>query len=298
MREIKFVTNENKHTYIELVSTWLQNDWQNRGRPENHFFHNLHIIQTFLNKNQGVVALTAENQLAGYMVWDLTEDRERADIVIIEVSEHLRRQGIMTAMLKAFSDRFKDILVLYANVIPQSEGVFENAGWVAHCHVSNKLYYKVLAPSLQPVSELPAEGLAIAVCPVDFYVVRTDPAQYREQFQYFPVDAELGGSLSKPIIHEFNSDYYMATYFNGALVEQGKAKHIFSSDPVCSLLGLLILNKFSPENFGNYKGKDADLHGSKRFRFAGSHAGLFHHDDSENDSDREVGSLPSAGLGK
>ncbi len=237
-----FTNDENKDQYLKAVLGWLQADYEQLGEPVGHFWHNRSIIANVFEECKAMVALNSEQEVIGYMIWS-NYNPISIEIDIVEVKENYRRQGIMKKMLNSFLERFPETCVLTGSVIPQSEEVFNNFGFVK----KERKHFKIVKPHLTASHTLP-DGPVIAVCSDNFYAVNQNPEKYKDKMQYFKIQLDNNGKLLEPIITDYHYEGYIGIYLNQSLVTSGKAKHLFNNDGCFTSMGtaLFVLTKISP----------------------------------------------------
>lgn len=291
---IQFLNEQNKSEYENLVLTWLRSDFDKKKKvaleeleklkteylrkndldlddgfeiPEealaiNSFWHNRETISRAFNNYQAMVFLNEQQEAIGPMIWDDITDC-RANIIIVEVKEDYRRQGIFKKMLTELGNEFTDIHVLSASVLQKAEKVYCQLGWknTSHFANKNKEYYQIIKDGLSPVSELP-NGQVIAICPVDYYEVKNNSDKYRHMMQYFQINLDEDRKSQQPILMEFipnsyenSPNNYVGVYFNKELIAEGKAKHIFEYQAFDSINNLLIINRILPINLALFNEK-------------------------------------------
>jgi len=253
-----FINERNKQGYSTQVLDWLRNDFINKGNPENHFWNNSDVIQEAFEECRAMIVLSERNELVGYMVW--RNIGCRAEIVIVEVVDEYRRKGICKKMLEAFTNEFqKEISILTATVIPQSEKIFKRMGWESTADINQtKKFYKMVGHHLKPQKDLPTEGCAVAILSqvnalpgeeLEFYTIKKYLEKFSDRMQYFKIELDENHKLKVPIIAPFScsEDYegYIGLYFDGKLIIEGKARYLFNN---CVIAGsnLLILDRIDP----------------------------------------------------
>lgn len=231
--EFVFIDDQNKAQLMIKLGTWLAEDFIKRGEPGNHFFHNINLIEAAFKRCDAMLALNEADEIVAYMTWGKYDSG--AEIVIVEVREDCRQQGLFRNMLSAFSNKFTALSVLTASVLPQSQNVFARLGW--ELIGSSKLFFKMLKPVIPSYKELP-HGLCVAVFSssdlpalhekTDFYKVQAKPTKY--QIQYYELSLDTSGKLINSIVTKFDHEGYIGLYVNKKLISEGKAKHLFESN--------------------------------------------------------------------
>ena len=187
---IKFITEENKDKYREMVLNWLKSDYDKLGKPNDHFWHNKNAIIWAFNSRKAMVVLNNQKEVVGYMIWSIIGIR--AEVDIIEVRKDCRRQGIFRQMLDTFSSKSTSISVLSASVLPQAETAFRRVGWEIKYGNNRKKHIKVIRPGLRALNILP-NGRVIAICSktetdgrgyTDFYMIKGNQ-KYEHLMKYF-----------------------------------------------------------------------------------------------------------------
>ena len=250
---ITYINKDNKQHYKQTVLRWLKADFEAQENPQQHFWNNRKIIASAFDKCNALVTLDENNQnkFVSYMIWSNYKDVIEVDI--IEVRKKYRRQGIFRKMLSIFSEKFPDVLLLSACVLPQSEEAFRKLGWQDASTKNSrgfKQHYKILKPGLEALDVLP-NGFAIAVCSNDYYQVKNSPDDYKQVTKYFGISVDENKKLHQPIITNFHYEGYIGIYLNKKLIANGKAKHLFKNN-VCHE-NLLVINKIIPENPSLFK---------------------------------------------
>ena len=241
---IKFINESNKDKYLNQVIAWLKEDYLEQGEPENHFWHNIDLIESSFDEGKALVVVNATKAVIGYMIWNL--DGSRAEINIVEVNEACRGQGVLKKILLEFTHQYSDIAILTASVLPQSERVFAKLGWAyVENHNHQKKYFSIVKPIVLAQQTL-LEGRIIAVCSEDPYKVKSHPNKYKHLMKYFPVELDTEGKLSLPIITDFNYEGYVGIYMNKESIIDGKAKHLFQNTTAHASANLLIIDKIIP----------------------------------------------------
>jgi hypothetical protein len=246
--QIVFINNENKVKYSKEVLTYLESDFHKRVAPSRHFWYNKDTIADAFENCTAMIVLNDSKQVIGYMIWHIHESR--AEIVIVEVRENYRRQGICRKMLEEFCNKFCDIYLLTASPIPQSKEIFKKTGWGSVLDPNNReKFFKIVKSALQPLDTLPI-GRVIAVCPEDYYQVLTTLKKgenLRHPMQYFQIDVLENEKLREPIIIPgFYYENYIGVYFNQKLIDQGKAKHLFKNQKIFD--NFLVISSITPIN--------------------------------------------------
>ncbi|OGT21446.1 MAG: hypothetical protein A3C55_06310 [Gammaproteobacteria bacterium RIFCSPHIGHO2_02_FULL_42_13] len=254
-----FIDEENKQRYSRKVLSWLKSDFERREDPaSSHFWHNERIIAQAFEGCNALVVIDTHKRLVGYMIW--ARDEVSAEIEIVEVIEKFRRQGVFKKMLSDFLDKFTNVSILFATVLPQAREIFRQAGWQMTQDLNgDEKFYRIIKPSLCPVDTLP-DGRAIAIFSnvdvigprphidsgryVDFYVVKANPSHY--PLKYFQIDLDETGKLRIPLITNFHHEGYIGVYFNKKLIAQGKAKHLFEGRTAFSDSSFLIISRIVP----------------------------------------------------
>ena len=228
---IKFSDEKSSDEYADIVLKFLQLDFESKGRPSGHFYHNRQIIENSFRENTALIAVDGENFI-GYMIWSYEIGGPKATIDIVEVKREYRQQGVFRRMRQDFLARFQDVCVLFADPIPQSEKIFSEAsGWQAIV-VENqqRRRMKTVKAALSPSDALPM-GPVIAICPFEnFYYVAQNLEKYQDKMKYFKIKLNSDGILMEPIIARYSADSYVALFVNGTLVAQNKVRNLFSGD--------------------------------------------------------------------
>lgn len=241
MFEIVFITQNNKDQYVEETLNWLKSDFQKKGEPKWHFWHNRDVISTAFSRCDAMVVLNDQKCAIGYMVWH--RDSVSAGISIVEVKKEYRRQGICKQMLSAFSDEFPEIAVLTATVLEQSKTIFRKMGWKGTYDINkHEVFFKTIRPCMQPLDTLP-NGRVIAVCSGDFYKIKVDLKKYQDKMKYFQIDLGTDDKLQQPIITEFYYEGYVGIYLNKNIVLENKTKYLFRDNKIHLSGSLLVIDK-------------------------------------------------------
>ena len=262
--QIIFINEDNKSKYLQAVLTWLETDFDAKQQPSRHFWHNRERITQVFDDFHAMVVINAQEEVLGYMIWGINMDAVQIEIDIVEVREDQRRQGIFKNMLAELVNKYPDVCVLTASVLPQSEQVFNNAGWKKISVYYDRLrttYYKIIKPVLPQLSTLP-DGRAIAVFSqadvadpkerVDFYMVQAEPDKYKDRIKYFQLDLVHEGKLRMPLVTSYHWEGYIGVYLNQKLIAEGKARHLFVNEPDGS--NLFFLNKIQPQKPELFRG--------------------------------------------
>lgn len=257
MVNVVVAIDDNKENLATRVLGWLGQDFIQRGSPSYHFWHNHKVIGQAFERCEGLVAFDEkEDEIVGYLVWNFSGDKTRAEIDIVEVVESYRRQGVFKAMLAALLEAYGSIVVLTAcHVLPQSEVIFRALGWQVVESDRQKTFYKSVKPAVIAQTEVP-DGPALAVFSkfnladprgrVDFYRVKHSPEKYT--LQYFPLQLR-GMELLQPIIMPFHYEGYLGVFSDKKMLVEGKPSHLFSLNPCSgSLLVLASLAGLRKEN--------------------------------------------------
>lgn len=231
----------------EHILTWIeqQENFDVSGRPKHHFWYNVNDIANAFQYLNAMVVLDEQNSVIAFLTWDLTSTLV-AEITIIEVQDVHQHQGVGSAMLNAFVNKFNHLYALTTDLLPNTSGFFQKTGWaiIENQHQA----FKMIQSGVIPDTELP-EGWVIAICLEDFYTVINAPQQYQAAMKYFQITFDQSGELSQPIITPFKHESYMAIYFNRRLIENGKAKHLFQNgDQIDNGDPILAMKTFSPIN--------------------------------------------------
>jgi len=251
---IVFTDAGNKTQYLREVLTWLEADFHKRGDPLSGSFWNNHdVIEAAFDECRAMVALS-RNKAVGFMIWAMKSGSDRLiEIDIVEVKSTYRRKGIFTNMLAAFVDKFTNVCVLSAHVLPQAEAVFRALGWSKTMHNqlnSTYSHYKIIRPVLPELTELP-DGDAIAVFSqanvrtavltpeeklIDAYRVMEQQGKYLKK--YFKIDLDGDQKLRIPLIVPFHYEGYVGVYHDKKLIAEGKARYVFENMPCPGFLAI------------------------------------------------------------
>jgi len=247
-----FITGTNLEQYLQAVMSWLEQDFYAKDEPDRHFWHNRGTISEAFCNFQAMVAIQQDtSEVVAYMIWSHPETA--AEIDIIEVKQDHRRRGIFSMMQNDFVERYKTVAMLTGAPIPESEHVFDNAGWhkIKNRNGDIKIY-KMVKQSVPPLSEL-SHGHVVAVCNVDFYEVQRNREKYAKIMQYFPIALDAQDNLLTPIITPSNYDSYVAVYFNGELLVENKARRIFEGTTWA--VGHFVLTQFNATDDSVFENK-------------------------------------------
>lgn len=245
MYEIIFIAENNKKQYKKALLSWLKSDFIKQGFPQNHFWHNQEIIGNAFDSCHAMVVINKQKKIIGYMIW--TSYEGGAEIDIIEVKKEYRKKGIAKKMLSEFSEKFSDVYLLCASVLPQAVEFFTKIGWESTIdHNQRKKFFKIIRTVLEPLNELP-DGKVIGICSEDFYKVKNNPLQYQHLMRYFPIELDADKKLRVPIATTFIYEGYISIYLNKELIAEGKARHLFANQ-ICHGTSLLVINKIEPLN--------------------------------------------------
>lgn len=239
---IKFISKDNKDKHKKIVLGWLEHDFNLQGEPKFHFWHNHATIAEAFENGCAMVALDDQEKFIGYMVWTCQNNSTICEIDIVEVKKHSRNQGVFKAMIAALQEKYPQVLILTASVIPQSTEIFKKMGWAIanSSHGSLTSYFKIISPILESQNEL-LHGLVIVICNEDFYRVQADPRKYQASIKYFQIEITDTYQLKTPIIIPFHYEGYVAIYRDGKLLAEGKSKHLFDNE--CCYNNLLVIDK-------------------------------------------------------
>ncbi|CAL5998509.1 Conserved_hypothetical protein [Hexamita inflata] len=239
-----FINKQNLVKYLSNVMLYLDLDYNNQNKPNNHFQNNKDTICEAFNCNTAMVVVNNKDELVGYMIWRICG--QRLEIDIAEVKEEYRGRGIFKNMIQAILDNYVDVAVLIGSILPQSQLVFERMGWVKIDQDSNN-FIKTIKPISQQLSELP-DGLCVAVFSkfdlldqkkyLDYYIIKDNVNKYK--LKYFKIDLDESGRLNIPIVTKFEYEGYIGIFFNKQLIKDGKAKQLFKN---ATYKNLLILDK-------------------------------------------------------
>ena len=252
---IQFTNEKNKDEYAAIVLGWLESDFERRQKPRGHFWNNAQQIQGAFTKCEGLVALSDQGELMGFMTWSYALDKPNAVIDMVEVKEEYRRQGIFKKMLTSFCMHFPEVCILIAYPIPQSEKIFMASGWEK---TRSDGCIKVVKPGLSPSDTLP-DGQVLAICSrSEFYDVSKNLEKYKSAMKYFKINMDDHGKLMEPIITRYSRDSYIGVYMNKQLLAQHKADYLLSNtsyfgfdDYSSPKGGCLIINKIIPSDLAS-----------------------------------------------
>lgn len=251
--KICFANEQNKYNLREQVGNWLADDYYQKGKQSHHFFHNISTIYENFNVSCGMIVTNEKGHLVGFMTW-IRNQTAKAEINIVEVNEYYRGKGVFKKMLIELSNKYPNIFILTAHVIPQSQHVFAHLGWqnTGHSQGTLKAFYHLIQPGVEPVDELP-DGHVIAICPEDYYEVADNFKKYQNQMKYYKVDLDGNQLLLKPIIaesvlspQESSPNGYVAVYFNREFITSGKVKHILESGTFDWIGNILVIDQIKP----------------------------------------------------
>lgn len=235
MIKIDFATEANKQEIKQLVLAWLENDFQKKNQPSNHFWHNQSVIANAFDSCSGMVVRDEHQQFVAYMVWSFYSNKTGAEIDIVEVQESYRGQGIFKQMLSAFSNELPQVAVLSVSALEQAQPVFEKLGWQhaassssSWLRISDRVRFKHVKPAMPTTNILP-NGVAIAICSEDFYQVKTHPEHYVDKVSYLTPEIAHDYSLTQPVVATCHKDGYLGFYLDQKLIHECKPKHLTDS---------------------------------------------------------------------
>lgn len=238
-----FVDELNKSKYKKTVLAWLESDYHKKENPEGHFWHNRGLIEESFDDCTAMIALNEQGIFVSYMIWEFFDNDIGAEIHIIEVKKEYQKQGIFKKMITDFAEKFTDIAVLSARVLPQSREAFRKAGW----EKQREKHTKTIKPSVLALNSLP-DGQVIATCSENFYKVQNNPEQYKDLMKYFQIQLDNNGRLLTPVVTAYYYEHYIGIYLNKKLIAEGKAKHLFNYEDISGCSELLTLARIRPEN--------------------------------------------------
>ena len=206
---------------------WLQNDFEQRESPKQHFLNNSSIIADSFREHNGMLALEDNDELVAYMVWSYSGNKKTPvmTIDIVEVLEKHQNKGIFKRMMSALYAKFPHILVFTWQSIADSVEKFRHLGFqerVDNHGISH--FHKQMRDSVIGTDIL-LEGLAIGITSVDYYEVCKKPDSYPKK--YFGIKVDGNQNLELPIIAPYHKEGYVGVYFNKTLITAGKARHLF-----------------------------------------------------------------------
>lgn len=126
--QMEFSDQKNSSEFKNIVIKWLLADWRRHGFPFEHFWHNRDFISGAFDDHSALIAFNQKREFVGFMVWNIYS-KMRAEIEFVNVKETYRRQGVFKQMQNALLDRFPEVCVLTATVLPQARIIFACAGW-------------------------------------------------------------------------------------------------------------------------------------------------------------------------
>ena len=245
--EIVFLDVNNRTSYLEEVTNWLEDDFTNKKSPSNHFWHNINMIENSFHQCKAMITLDNNKNVIAFMTWDIIDGHE-AEIGIVEVKETHRRKHVFKSMLSDFLHQHKEVIILVVRAVEQAEHVFEAAGWKNKIDINRvKKYYKIVKPTVEALSDLPKYGFAVAVCSENGCLVASDPTPYEALTKYFPITLDKKEKLITPIVTDFYYNGYIGVYFDGKLICHSKAKHLFNNETTEIYLNLFILGSIEPQ---------------------------------------------------
>ncbi len=239
-----YLSDRNKLQHKKKLLDYIQTDFENRGKPAHHFWHNIEIIASACDENSAMIVLNNKEEIIGYMIWSMYDGG--AEIIIVEVREDCRRQGLFKQMLSGFTDKFKELSVLSAYAVPQAQEIFKKLGWERVQGANREEhFFKIVKQVLRPLKTLP-QGPVIAVCSEEFYRVANNLNQYKPLMKYFPIELDEDKNLRVPIVTDFAYEGYVGVYFNKELITENKLKRLFSNTVSRCNRGLLVINRIDP----------------------------------------------------
>jgi ribosomal protein S18 acetylase RimI-like enzyme len=247
----QFADESTKETLSKKILSWITSDYISQiielggTPPVNHFFYIRETIAKSLQKTNTLVASNAQG-LVGYLIWELSFNGHHIDIQFIEVHHKYRLQGVARDMINALSARLTDAYILsaFAENNATASAFFQQMGW----HNKRNIYFKIIRPVLEPSNNLPDSGLFIGICPFNYYKIRYQLPLYSSKMRYFPLELRPDGMLSVPIVSPCEARDYVATYFNGQLIESDTVRGMFITpmNPACNGLVLFMMVEFNP----------------------------------------------------
>lgn len=79
MPTYRLIDDRNCEQYETAVSSWLEEDFESKGRPDSHPWHNVDDIKAQFGNNRGMVTLDDNQAVVGFMVWSMSHDQSKAE---------------------------------------------------------------------------------------------------------------------------------------------------------------------------------------------------------------------------
>jgi len=227
--EIVKANETNKSILYSLVSSHLETDYTQKDEPDEHFFHNLSLIQNSFNKTKALVALTHSKTLAGFCTFSYKITNTYLDIVYTTDSH--RRKGILKQFLQNLIQLYPSSPLFSANVIAKSQHIFENFGFNKYSYQFHTVHIKTISPSCKALTHNPKKGIVFALNPNDYYAVSSQ--SYNNSFTFYQPEVNANNlQLLQPICAELNKDDYIHIELDGKVICKGKSKYLFKDNAV------------------------------------------------------------------
>jgi ribosomal protein S18 acetylase RimI-like enzyme len=253
---LQFSNESNKEELSTMILSWLMNDFVSQTqkigeKPENHFGHDIDTIKEIMQKADILVLSNAQG-LVGYLIWSVV-NLHHISIEFMEVSSEYRGKGLARRMIDALIQHLPEVNLLSSMSAdtPTAKGFHQHLGW--QNNGKTNYFHKIIRPGLESSQTLPTTGLALSICPYDFYEVHRNLKDYLPKMQYFKLEMGPDGKLLVPIISEFKFEGYIGVHHNGKLIEAGKAKHLFDSEDATDFHSVFLMIKFNPINKKKYE---------------------------------------------